>query len=76
MEGSGGVWISCGVHVAGVKEYWGDLEDSVKLDVRLSDSVEGVPLRVLGTKRCSSSLSLVAMGWRAVSLDQSTSSVS
>ena len=54
---------------------WDDSEDSVNSDVNSFDSLEGVPLRVVGMKRCSSSLSLYAVGWRGVNLDQSMSSV-
>ena len=63
LGGSGDCcWLSCGVHVAGVNVNWDDSEDSVNSDVNSSDSLEGVPLRVVGMKRCSSSLCLVAEG--------------
>ena len=39
-----------------------------------SELMEGEVLRVVGKKRCSSSRCLVAVGCRAVSLDQSKSS--
>ena len=55
---------------------WEDWEDdSVMSDENSSDSRAGEALRVAGRKRRSSSLSLVAAGWRGVNLDQITSSV-
>jgi len=68
--------VICGVQIAGENVYWVEgVEESVRPDDDSSDSKVGVALRVAGTKRCSSSLSLVARGWRGVSLDQITSSV-
>ena len=68
-------WFSCGVQAAGENVNWVDgVDNSVETDDSSSEVSVGEALRVEGTKRCSSSLSLKAMGWRAVSLDQSTSS--
>ena len=68
-------WFSCGVQVAGENVNWVDgVDNSVETDDSSSEVSVGEALHVEGTKRFSSSLSLKAMGWRAVSLDQSTSS--
>jgi hypothetical protein len=70
--------VSSGVQVAGENVNW---EEGVEISVRLddsdvsSDSKMGVVLRVVGMKWQSSSLSLVSVGWRGVSLDQGISSV-
>ena len=56
-------WLSCGVQVVGVYVYWEDGgEGSVRSDENSSESTKGEVLRVLGMKRCSSSLSLVPIG--------------
>ena len=70
--------VSCGVQVAGEKLYCVDVvEVSVKLDdSSLVASKVGEVLRVAGTKRSSSSLSIVAMDLRGASLDQGVPSVS
>ena len=61
--------------MAGENANWEDGGDkSVSSDENSSESVMGDVLRVVGKKRCSSSRCLVAVGWRAVSLDQSRSS--
>ena len=56
-------WVSNGVQEAGVNANWEDWADeSVSSDENSSESRPGEVLRVVGMKRCSSSLSLVAMG--------------
>ena len=68
--------VFCGVQLAGENVNWEDGGDkSVSSDESSSESTIGEVLRVEGMKRNSSSLCLVAVGWRGVNLDQSGSSV-
>ena len=81
VEGSGEICcvlrvVSCGVQLAGENVNWEEGGDkSVSSDECSSESGIGEGLRVEGMKRNSSSLCLVAVGWRGVNLDQSGSSV-